>query len=285
MTNFFRAYIEITNICGLECSFCPPKIDKPKNMGLDTFESILQQLKADEIALHVMGDPLTRSNLKEYLDLAQKYNFKVSLTTSGFYIKNHDFSTLLHSSIDQLNISLNSFNKNVSKLTLDEYLNPIFSLINYKLKNNIDKLINLRLWNLDNQKSEDYFNNEIFSKIYQKFKVDVSLQQANRSVRVACKVRVHFDEYFEWPTLNNPIYKNSRCLGLNKQIAFLSDGRVTPCCFDSNGYVNLGDIKTTSFDTILKNSSDIAKGLRDGNPTEDLCKRCSYRLRFLKDSK
>jgi radical SAM protein with 4Fe4S-binding SPASM domain len=91
---------------------------------------------------------------------------------------------------------------------------------------------------------------------------------------------VHFDNYFEWPNLKNRVYPDSKCLGLNSQIAILSDGRVTPCCLDSNAEINLGNIKESSLENILKKSDKIAKGLKYGKPTEELCKRCSYRLRF-----
>ncbi len=282
--NFFRVYIEITNICGLNCSFCPPKSAKPMVMDIALFESILKQIKTKEIALHVMGDPLLNKNLKQYLELAQKYDIKVFLVTSGFFIEKHEFSTLLHESISQLNISLNSFNKNSKNISLDEYLKPIFSLIDYKLQNNMDKFINLRLWNLDSVKSEKSFNEKIYKLLKEKFNVHVELKNAKESIRIAKKVRVHFDNYFEWPNLKNKIYPDSKCLGLNSQIAILSDGRVVPCCLDINANINLGNIKDFSLEEILNKSSKIAKSLKDGIPSEELCKRCSYRLRF-KDTK
>lgn len=278
--SFFRVYIEITNICGLNCSFCPPKLQPSKQMKLHLFESILKQIKTKEIALHVLGDPLMNKNLLKYLDLTQIYGFKVQLTTSGFFIKNHDFSTLLHPSVSQFNISLNSFNKNIKKISLEQYLAPIFSLIDYKLQNNIDKLINLRLWNLNSFESEKAFNEKVFLALKEKFGVNLKTKNAKESVRIAKKVRVHFDEYFQWPSLKNKIYPNSKCLGLNSQIAILADGRVVPCCLDGNGVVNLGNIKNSSLELILKNSSKIAEDLKKGVPTEELCKRCSYRLRF-----
>ena len=75
---FYRIYIELTNVCGLSCSFCPTKALPSKEMDLDFFESIIQQAKnyTNEIACHVVGDPLTLSNLHDYLDIIHKYGLK-----------------------------------------------------------------------------------------------------------------------------------------------------------------------------------------------------------------
>ena len=111
---FFKAYIEITNICGLACTFCPPKIKPNLTMSLDDFSRTLDELQpyTDEIALHVMGDPLVVSNLKEYLHLAKEKKMKVTLTTTGYFLSKIDSDVLLHEAIKQINFSLNSFNKN-----------------------------------------------------------------------------------------------------------------------------------------------------------------------------
>ena len=127
---FHKVYIELTNICGLECSFCPTKTTKTNTMTLDFFESIILQLKpyTKDIAFHVFGDPLVLSNLEKYLDISLKHNFKVHITTTGFYLKNFDLNIFLHKAIKQINFSLNSYNKNEMGCELIEYLEPIFKL-------------------------------------------------------------------------------------------------------------------------------------------------------------
>ena len=283
---FFRVYIEITNACGLKCDFCPPKNAKTKTMDLGLFEKILKELKGKtkEIALHLMGDPLLNKNLKSYLDLARDYSHKVSLTTSGFYIGLQDSDTLLHQAVSQLNISLNSFNKNSSKISLGQYLEPIFSLMDYKLAKNSEQFINLRLWNLDKKKSEFCFNEKIFHELETRYGVNISRDLIKKeSFRIAKKVKIHFDELFEWPSLNGDILPNSPCHGLNKQLGVLADGRVAPCCLDYEAKTLLGDLNRQSLYDIVTNAKHITKSLKEGEPTQELCKRCSYRLRFLKD--
>jgi len=43
--HFHRVHIEVTNICGLACSFCPPKLQPSKTMPLVFFEKVLKELK------------------------------------------------------------------------------------------------------------------------------------------------------------------------------------------------------------------------------------------------
>ncbi len=285
---FYRIYIELTNICGLKCSFCPTKELPTTTMDLDFFESIIKQsaVFTKEIACHVVGDPLTLSNLSDYLDIIYKYKLKALITTSGYYIKNHNYSTLFHPAIKQINISLNAFNKNDTSLSFSDYIEPILKLC--KEKNRLDKeiFINLRVWNLDDIMSEKEFNIKVFNRLNPFFNTNLDLDSLNikdkKSIRLDKKTLLHFDNYFEWPSLKNPIYGHGSCLGLNSHIAILASGVVVPCCLDSGGIINLGDLHKNSLSNILnsKRVKDIKSGFKNRVCIEELCLRCSYKDRF-----
>lgn len=287
---FHRAYIEITNVCGLACSFCPPKEQPTQTMSLDLFGTILDQLKVhtDEIALHVMGDPMVLSNLTSYLDYAHSKSFKVMITTSGFYLDEVRRRFLFHPSIRQVNISLNSFNKNSVSRTFESYLEPILRLCDEKLALKEEFFINLRLWNLDEAHSEKDFNEQLFSVLEKHFNIESIVSQMNgerQSIRLASKILLHFDRYFQWPSLNNPSVGDGYCHGLSKQIAILADGRVVPCCLDGDGEIALGNLSETKLDKILtsKRSTELLNGFRNGIAVEELCQKCSYKERFNKE--
>jgi radical SAM protein with 4Fe4S-binding SPASM domain len=209
---------------------------------------------------------------------------RAMMTTSGFHIPNHPSQTLLHPSIRQLNISLNSFNKNSTKLTLDDYLSPILTLCKEKLSSYPAPFLNLRLWNMDDGKSEDEFNSLVFEKLSEFFGLDVGYTKNAKGLRLAPKILLHFDDYFEWPSLSNPIYGDGYCGGLDSHIAILSDGRVVPCCLDHEAIMELGNLQIQSLDEILRSSR--VKNIRDGfacqKAAEELCQRCSYKSRFEK---
>ncbi|MEA3290153.1 MAG: SPASM domain-containing protein [Campylobacterota bacterium] len=281
---FHKVYIELTNICGLECTFCPTKDIKPQTMTLDTFETIIKQIKpyTNNIALHVFGDPLTLSNLEHYLDIALEYNIKVDITTTGYYLNNFKLELFLHKAIKQINFSLNSYNKNEMDLKLDQYLKPMLLLCDLKLKNKIKSFINFRLWNLDETNSEKSFNKEIFKILSSHFKLDLSNIDPKGSKRVENQILINFDNYFKWPSLNDSKISHGYCHGLSSQLAILSSGKVVPCCLDSFGIIDLGNIEDKSLKDILfsQKALNIKDGFKKNIAVEELCQKCTYKNRF-----
>ena len=286
---FYRAYVEITNVCGLSCSFCPTKHLSATQMDLRFFDTIVSQLRlyTKEIACHVVGDPLTLNNLEAYLDIIASYKMRAVLTTSGYFLKKHHTKTLFHPAVKQINISLNSYNKNETALTFAQYMAPILSLCHAKRAEDANLFINLRVWNLDETMSERTYNEMLFHTLSSTFDMALDIEKIYRekpkSIRLASKIRIHFDSYFEWPSLQNQKYGDGTCQGLQSHIAILASGKVVPCCLDCDGIIELGDLKEERLDTILSNTrvEKIRQGFREGKAVEDLCQRCSYKERFI----
>ncbi|MDP3266011.1 MAG: radical SAM protein [Sulfuricurvum sp.] len=288
---FHRVYIEITNVCGLACSFCPPKDQPTQTMSLPFFESILIQLQeyTRDIALHVMGDPMVLSNLNDYLDVAHRLDFSVMITTSGFYLDEPRRRMLVHPCIKQVNISLNSFNKNSVSRSFEAYMDNILALCDEKLLQTHEFFINLRLWNLDEACSAEVFNEQLFTLLENHFILEEgmirdSVSGKRQSLRLASKILLHFDRYFQWPALNNEVSGDGYCHGLSKQIAILADGRVVPCCLDGEGIIELGNLHATNLGKILasERACSIVGGFKEGKAIEELCQKCSYKKRFEK---
>jgi len=285
---FYRVYVEITNVCGLSCSFCPTKELPSAQMDPDFFESVVRQLKpfTKEIACHVVGDPLTLPNLSEYLDIIHKHKMKAMLTTSGYFLKKHSYETLFHPAVKQINISLNSYNKNETALTFEQYITPVLDLCSAKCDREEALFINLRVWNLDEMMSERIFNQTLFGTLSSAFGTVLDLEKIYRdkpkSIRLENKIRMHFDNYFEWPSLNNPIYGDGTCQGLQSHIAILAGGKVVPCCLDCDGIIALGDLREENLNDILSNdrTKNMLKGFKEGKAVETLCQKCSYKNRF-----
>jgi organic radical activating enzyme len=283
MYKFHKVYIEITNICGLQCSFCPTKDIVSNKISLDFFETILLQLKpyTRNLAFHVFGDPLTLSNLKSYLDIALKYNFKVDITTTGYYLKNFDLRLFLHKAIKQINFSLNSYNKNEMNITLEQYMEPMFELSKLKLKHKIHSFINFRSWNLDKNNSENKFNNQVLELLSTQFNIDLSKINNAKSIRLDNQILLNFDNYFKWPSLNNTVKTDGFCYGLSSQIAILSSGIVVPCCLDSFGCIDLGSLHNQTLKDILysKRALGIRDGFKNNIAVEELCQKCTFKNR------
>lgn len=64
MTKFSKIYIEITNKCNMNCSFCTKISRKDKIMTVEEFEIVVRDASkfTSLIALHVKGEPLLHPN-------------------------------------------------------------------------------------------------------------------------------------------------------------------------------------------------------------------------------
>ncbi len=233
-----------------------------------------------------MGDPLTLKDLSCYLDTIASYGLKALLTTSGYFLQRQSYATLFHPAVKQINISLNSYNKNSTSLTLEQYLKPILALCHEHQRRESPCFINLRLWNLDEQMSERHFNASLFAYFNDTFHTSLSLETIYKerptSIRLAPKLLLHFDSYFEWPSLENNVYGDGRCLGLSSHIGILADGRVVPCCLDGEGVITLGNLHEERLEEILAAPRAVAivNGFKASKAVEELCQKCSYKSRF-----
>jgi len=285
---FHRVHIEVTNICGLACSFCPPKLQPTKTMDLTFFNKILDELqgRTKELAFHVMGDPLTLSNLYDYLEASKNKGFEVTLTTSGYYLKKNSFDTIFHPAVRQVNISLNAYNKNSLNLSFEQYMSSVLELCTEKLSKHPKPFINLRLWNFDEACSEIDFNTDVFKRLEETFGLSLDVnalyKERPKSLRLDAKVLLHFDSYFQWPSMDSSHNTQGTCYGLKSHIGILADGTVVPCCLDGEGVINLGNLHDSSLEEVLtsKRATAMRLGFEKGEAVEELCKKCSYKDRF-----
>ena len=248
-------------------------------MSLELFSRALKGCAAytDLIALHLLGDPLTIPNLSDYLDLLWESNLRAEITTSGFYLGNHEQKILRHKAIKQINISLTSYDSNAKKCDFDTYMKNIFSLINQKNRYNIPEYINLRLWNLGTNRFEE----AILAKLSEHFKV--TIEPRITRTRLQHKVILDLATLFEWRAKEPK--NRGYCLALKSHMAILSDGEIVPCCFDAMGALSLGNIKNISLKNALDSprACEIKGGFERGEIVEEFCKKCGYIKRFVKE--
>ena len=88
---FKRIYIEITNVCNLNCDFCAPHNRENRFMKIEEFEEILNKISTytSHIYLHVKGEPLLHPQFPEFVKLAHSKGFQINLTTNATLLKNH----------------------------------------------------------------------------------------------------------------------------------------------------------------------------------------------------
>ncbi|QOY53118.1 radical SAM/SPASM domain-containing protein [Candidatus Sulfurimonas baltica] len=281
-----KVYIELTSKCGLSCDFCPSSNRAVTNMDKSLFEKVNTQAKAftDDIAYHVVGDPLLVENIREYLDISYKAGLNVHITTAGYYLKPLHVEVLNHPAIKQINFSLNSYRANNLPVSLEVYLTRIAEFtLGFRALNN-KSFINYRLWNEGSDNSHKDYNNEVISIMFDKLGAKLlSTEDKTKKLRVISKVLFNFDSLFIWPSLEAPfVGDKGYCHGLSSQMAILSSGDVVPCCFDYEAKINLGNVKDESLTYILnkERSKFITNGFKNGDVVEELCHHCLYRTKF-----
>lgn len=279
---FRKIYVEITNVCNLNCKFCPKDNREKTFMPVDKFAEIINKIKeyTDIISLHIKGEPLIHKNLGEFLSICDKNGVMVNLTTNGTLLKEKLDILLGHKSLRQINISVHSITQNANMNNID-YLNNVFAAVS-KLQNTC--IISYRLWNISKveEKSE---NMEILKMLGEQYNLDnlTKLAKENSYVKLKDNVFLNQDFEFEWPNIHK--VKNETkgtCLGLKSQLGILSNGDVVPCCLDQNADILLGNIFEEDLENILNldRSIKIIEGFNQNKLVEDLCKTCGYRKRF-----
>ncbi len=245
MKRFKKIYIEITNICNLKCSFCPNNDLPKKEMTLEQFEIILKKIDkyTDYIYLHVLGEPLMHSQFEKIIELCKVYNKKINITTNGLLLGKY---TKILKNVRQINVSLQSL-VDINKLDDIVKCSEILSK---------DVYISYRLWTKN--KHEKIIREKI---------------------NLTKNIFLSEEKEFTWPNLNNQIIRKSgTCLGTKDHIAILVDGTVIPCCLDSEGIINLGNIFKTNLEEILNSNrfKNISEGFKNNKITEELCQKCGW---------
>ncbi len=287
---FERIYIEISNICNLQCSFCPVVERDKKVLALHDFERILKQAKplTKEVCLHLMGEPLAHPEIDKVLELTEKYQVPVQLTTNGFNIDRRQELVLASKSIRQINFSLQSYRDNFPDRDIKPYLEKVVRFSSQAQLLRPELYINYRLWNLGESGKAQLENEAIYLYLEEFWNISIErkvLVENIKSKRIWNKVYLHFDSRFDWPSLSYPHQGNlGRCHALTSHIGIHADGTVVPCCLDKEAIINLGNILDQDLEAILQSERAIKmrEGFKQGVLVEDLCQRCSYINRFKK---
>ena len=286
MRKFKQIYIEITNICNLNCSFCPKNSRLKRFMTVEEFDAITDEISplTNTICLHLMGEPLLHPNIKEIFEICNKKNLNVYLTTNGTLIK-QKLDLLKSGCAKRISVSLHSFEANNNTSSLDEYLESVL-LSCKEISDNSKTCIEFRLWNeSDDKNAKNTLNQKIIEKINKTFNANIDTENLQNHISISDRIYISFADVFEWPITTENKEKNSVkfCYGLRSHFGILCDGTVVACCLDSEGKLALGNIFNNKISDILNTprAQNIYKGFVDRNTTEEFCKTCTFANKFL----
>lgn len=284
---FNKIYLEISNVCNLQCSFCPPVERSKKSLDVASFEKIIEQIShlTERICLHVMGEPLNHPNFEELITAANKKNASIEVTTNATLLNSKNSSALLNTCVKQVNFSLQSFIDNFRSASPEFYFDKILKFCSQAQILRPDLYVNFRLWNI-NDPNLEHLNIFFFEKLEEFFSVKINRKievGLIKSKKISERFYLHFDSRFDWPDINAPIIsKVGTCYGARQQLAIHADGTVVPCCLDKEANISLGNVFSDSIEDILKTErfTKIRDGFKKNCLVEDLCMRCTFAQRF-----
>ncbi len=274
-----KAFLEITNVCNLSCSFCHKTKRPPAFMSREQFAHAAKKLRpyADYLYFHLMGEPLLHPDIGDFFKIADELGFKVIITTNGTLLDKRASELISAPSLHKVSISLHSFEGNggEGQGALDRYLDTCFDFCSKAAERGIISV--MRLWNIG---GEDNLNGYIISRMHEYFdRGENEWLQIYSGYRIKEKIYLEWGERFDWPDESGAYVGESiSCFGLRDQVGVLVDGSVVPCCLDADGRITLGNIFEMSLEEIL--SSERAKSLRASlerrSVKERLCLHCGY---------
>jgi radical SAM protein with 4Fe4S-binding SPASM domain len=240
-----------------------------------------------------MGEPLAHPQFPEFLELLEKQEIPLILTSNGILVDRYQQELNNSRVIKQINFSVHSYLDNYPSKDITSYLTKLTEFSKGFIENHPEAFINFRLWDVGATGPQQGAHHDIIFERLRLLFSDPELPEAinvrsRKSYRLDRHIKLHFDSRFEWPTLSSPTqYGDGFCYGLKNQLAILTEGTVVPCCLDKEAVINLGSIFETPLKEILE--SERARAIRVGfakhQAVEELCQKCQYKTRFTTNEK
>ena len=208
---YSKVYVEINNICNMNCSFCHGHSRAPRQMSTEEFTCILEKLKKHTkyIYYHLMGEPLLHPLLPDFIRLAGENGYKSVLTTNGTLLFERK-EELLSAGLHRVNISLHSFEDGSE----EEHIRYIQNIADFaKSAAESGTIVVFRLWNA----GFDGGKNDFALKTLQD-NIPGDWVENSQGLRIRDKIFVEFGDRFEWPDRSAEIKGDKfYCYGLKSQ--------------------------------------------------------------------
>ena len=198
-----KAFLEISNICNLRCSFCHGTTRKHHMLTDAEFEALTDRLtgKVKVLYFHLLGEPLLHPSFPHFVRRAWEKGFYPILTTNGSLLQKCG-QTVLENLPYKISISLHAPAAN------EAFADPAYfdTCIDFA-KQAAAKgcIVVLRLWNVGGEGEAE--NVAILQKLHEAFP-DEWAPSHRDSIRLSRKkeekIFLEWGEHFEWPDKNAP---------------------------------------------------------------------------------
>ena len=203
MANHRKAYLEITNRCNLNCSFCPGTDRAPGRLDEQQFTFLAKRLSgwAEYLFFHLMGEPTAHPGLPRFIEIASELGMKSIITTNGTLLRSRGDS-IIEANPHKISISLHAFEANPPGMSFDEYID---GCLEFAKKASASGIITvLRLWNLDGHSREAAHheqNDSILAALHEAFPEEWTAHHNGYKIRD--RVYLEWGERFDWPSMTD----------------------------------------------------------------------------------
>ena len=302
-----RIYIEVNNTCNLSCNFCPYPLIKGKkeNMSFENIKKILVDIKDNVdyriVYFHNLNEPLLHPDIDLVFEFCDKNNIVYGLTTNGLFLDKH-LEAIKNSNMSELNISYQvgdelANRKRGNKLSVAEYRKYLVE--NLKKINSFKGEIKIKLL-ITNDKS--IFNNQLINGFSSHKEIvdevnafyvlftgkELSSEQVDKlyelDITEFCKINLYSNVYIElfpfltWGNFYEPVIpaKYGSCDGINGQLQIKVDGTVSPCCYDFNSCLSLGNAIEKKLSEIMQSEKylQMKKEIEQKTIYNERCRIC-----------
>lgn len=267
-----RCYLEITNVCNLNCVFCPKTTRAKHTMTMEQFDTLTTRLMGEVkfLYFHLMGEPFLHPLLPQFVLMAREKGFVPVITTNGTLMT--QCSDMLEALPHKLQISLHSHEGN-GKANLGQYIDEVMTFAKEAARRGC--VVVLRLWN----EGGHNLMNETILRLMAELQPRPWVERHD-GWKLTDNLFLENDNIFEWPDLQHAPHAVEEvfCYALRNQIGVLVDGTVVPCCLDHDGDMGLGNLYEQSLDHIMASprAQALYQGFTHHTAVEPLCRRCGY---------
>jgi molybdenum cofactor biosynthesis enzyme MoaA len=307
-------FLELTNVCNMNCRFCPNELMTRKKgyMDLELAKKIIDEIAekdmAGRISFWLMGEPLLHKDFFTIIDYAQNKGLTFDVVTNGSLFNSQNINSLLRRNFREICISLHNFNEEdflwqrrplSKKLDFSTYIGGIMNFLeaHYRESSSIPVSLSVlmptkqyfEMVGMESYRSTEEiklnalaFAAEIKEKILKiPGRADFKVEHGDCEVHyIHDKLCIALKPYGNWMNQRIPEgyevqpVENEYCDSILTTFGIFWDGQCTFCCNDFDGKINLGNVYTNSLSSIYRKTLKIREATRQGRLLLPACQVC-----------
>lgn len=247
-----RVRVETSNACNLKCITCPQNTTeytrKIEMMDMELFNKIVDEIKQfnpkPKVVLYHGGEPLLNPNIFKCIDIVKSAKLYCYLNSNATLLTEYISNQIFKSGLDLIEFSFDD-------VTPTEYEKMRVNAIYETTLNNIRLFLEMK--KEMQYKKPDVIITGIVMKNGSLINNIEKVQCSKLFKNLFSGFDVSFSHYYAHNWSKSLKKEYHKCNLVNHDFNILSSGLAVPCCYDLNGDLVLGNVKTESIKNIWVN--------------------------------